>query len=679
MQLPRRWADRLAHEWRRMAEELAGKGKTHGLADMWLKRRLEELAAGRRAGLHPATDDAKLCKMAENQARAYADRMAAVEGTTRRRLAGQDADHIARATERLQAVTARHMMSLDGMADLWPEGAGMTRRGKLRRLCVPEFWRRAFRKMHARTLEQCAIAMGLVRSDGDNYLSRESRGLYAQRQAKNAAMLRHTVAVNEYGDERTLQSLAEISTANPTIRRGELMTRVSGFEACADALGHVKRWAVLTCPSRMHKWLTLGNGKAVPNKRYDGTKPRDAQQYLAKQWRRVCAHWERQGLRVYGFRTTEPHQDGCPHWNVLCFFAPMTAEVKLKTRVKPPRDAVEVFDAGLLRYFLKNDSATEPGAAQHRVKLEAIDSSKGSAASYIAKYISKGIDGAGLEVDLWGNPIETTASAIVAWARVWGIRQFQQIGGPPVSVWRELRKLHPDNMADDMPEAMRLALEAVNLGKTEPEEKRAVAWQRYTEAQGGPTCKRRALRVHLLRAERSGVNRYGEPAIARVVGVRGEGVAVVPPEAVGAWAVAKGHSFTRRLVGAVESERADWVVAPMGAVLEAFDEQCQRLAVRLKDHDDKAALQAAQRMAQMQRHSEAVERLREALPPWTRVNNCTSLSLTPTLDSVDRRPPPSLFSPKRVHRAKVGRFFNWKSGRSGDSTEGKEHATVEST
>ncbi len=672
--LPQRWADKMAASWRGIVEELAGKGRTHGAADVWLTRRLDELERGRRAGIRPNMGDSDLCQLADQEARDHADHHADIEGRYRVVWAHMPAEYLARCILHKQVQTARWLMACRGVADLWPDGPDMTDRGRLARLRDPVFWRRVFRKAHARTVESCAIRLGLVNGRADPYISRESLDIATKRQAANAAMLKHTLAVSERGDEMTLLEVAERSVSNPTIRRGELMTRVSGFELCADDLGHVKRWAVLTCPSRMHKWKHTSNGAPIANKKYDGTQPRAAQQYLAQQWRRLCAWWERQGLRVYGFRTTEPHQDATPHWNVLCFFAPMTERVQLKKLCKLPTDAVTVFDAGLRRYFLENDHPNEPGARAHRVKIEAIDSSKGSAAAYIAKYIAKGVDGFGLDVDLFGNNIERTSRAVVAWSRVWGIRQFQQIGGPPVTVWRELRRLNPDNLGDvaTVADTLRDAAAAVNLKLTEPDEKRAVAWQRYVMTQGGPTCKRAAWTVRMLMEQREKANRYGEASQPRIVGVVGAGrVPMAAPAHLVARGVAGGGYF-RPAMTAIQSERTEWVVISKGSADDAIEQHCERLQGLIHAMDAQAARDMALRIEQLQKRREDEERLREALPPWTRVNNCTATPMLDTLDRSTLEVSAGRFAPLKRLRRKLDRRYNWNSG-AGGPFEGVDH------
>lgn len=46
-----------------------------------------------------------------------------------------------------------------------------------------------------------------------------------------------------------------------------------------------------------------------------------------------------------------------------------------------------------------------------------------------------------MDDDLYGNDAKDASKRISAWASNWGVRQFQQLGGPPVTLYRELRRI----------------------------------------------------------------------------------------------------------------------------------------------------------------------------------------------------------------------------------------------
>lgn len=199
------------------------------------------------------------------------------------------------------------------------------------------------------------------------------------------------------------------------------MVRIKGFEMVADILGHAGEFYTLTTPSRMH--ACLNNGRNNP--RFDGTTTLQAHEYLTHLWALIRSELNRQGIRPYGFRVVEPHHDGTPHWHLLLFM---------------PHEHREIVREVMRQYALA-ENGNEPGAQTHRFKAVAIDPAKGTAAGYIAKYIAKNIDGHNLTQDLYGNDAVEASERITAWANIWGIRQFQQIGGPSVTVWRQLRRL----------------------------------------------------------------------------------------------------------------------------------------------------------------------------------------------------------------------------------------------
>jgi hypothetical protein len=394
------------------------------------------------------------------------------------------------------------------------------------------WWRRQLRAQHARRIEQHAIALGYVHAHGEKYVSNVACRRRDQQKRRNAQALGAVEIVNQDGEVFTLADLAERSNANPRIRRAELMTRVAGFEAVARDLGHVAEFVTLTAPSRFH-----ANGGT--NAKFDGSSPREAQGWLCKTWQLIRAWANRKGIRVYGFRVAEPHQDGCPHWHLLLFMQPecvarfrakfrrYAMRVEAAEQPEAPRTVAEQArmnrEAGMRQGFAKL-ARLQVARAEHahalalrRLENEDIDrkrhgckfvavemSATKSAAGYIAKYISKNIDGYQVQLDLYGQDAIEGAARIEAWATAHGIRQFQQIGGAPVGVWRELRRLREaDAEATETLEAARAAADAG-------------AWSDYLRVQGGPTVKRADLALTLAKTREGeawdGANQCPEPA-----------------------------------------------------------------------------------------------------------------------------------------------------------------------
>lgn len=370
-----------------------------------------------------------------------------------------------------------------------PDDPNITIRGTINRICDEEWWLRQLRKAQARRLEKEAINLGMVHRHAAPYVSDETLQRHQAQRKRNRRILENMVLMNEENQLFTMREIADKSVSNPVNRRNELMARISGFEKIADSLGHVAAFLTITCPSRMHPRLSK-SGNANP--KFDGTTPREAQAYLSNLWKKIRAKLQREGIQIYGFRVAEPHQDGTPHWHLLVFMAPESKE--------PLR---QVF----LQYALQED-ADEVGALQRRFIWKDIDKTKGSAVGYIVKYISKNIDAFGIDEDETGLEAKGAAERVNAWASTWGIRQFQQFGGPSVGIWRELRRTN-----GGAPEGvLKQALEAADEGD----------WSLFLQALGGPTPKRKDVPIQLAKEEQNETGKYGDPKGKKIIGVKTE-------------------------------------------------------------------------------------------------------------------------------------------------------------
>jgi hypothetical protein len=334
-------------------------------------------------------------------------------------------------------------------------GVNLTRRnGRMQgarwQLTSAKWWMRKLRRLYAASCENAFRVSGWIHRRADCYISQDGLNRHRVQAANNRRFIAACDMVESgTGELFPLEKAAAANVSNPAIRIAEFMVRVKGFEAIARKMGHAALFFTLTAPSAYHR--TNSNGE--PNPRYEGFSVADAQAWLRKMWAKARAKLKRLSILYYGFRVAEAHHDATPHWHLLLFVPHAHAEQL----------------ANVIRGYWLSARADEHGAATHRAKcieidLERIgtDGRRCGAIGYIAKYIAKAVDGRHLTTD---DPEESSLSGedaserVVAWARVHGIRQFQQLGGPSVTLWREFRRLR-EKHHDEQIERIRAAVDA---------------------------------------------------------------------------------------------------------------------------------------------------------------------------------------------------------------------------
>ncbi|OEE69473.1 replication endonuclease [Vibrio genomosp. F6] len=380
-----------------------------------------------------------------------------------------------------------------------------------KRAICDKWLRRQLRRLYFTRVENVARDLMLVHKSQDAYCSKHSVSVMQQRNAETDKALVNTVCYLEDNEDTwfTLKELAAKSTANPIIRRAEMFVRLRAFEDIAKESGHVAMFYTVTTPSRFHvykgndlnpKWVKAGKPTAL-----------QAHEHLKSVSDAFRKELDNNEIKLYGLRIVEPHHDGTPHNHMLFFVRPEHKD----------------FVTECLRKHALSDSPKEAGAAKFRFKSEAIDWNKGSAVGYIAKYLSKNIDGANIDSDkdtkLDG---EETSASVVAFNRIRGIRQFQFYGGPSVTTWREMRRFREEFKETDamilgnqLSQDEHFVLESIRKAADEGD------FKRFIMAMGGVFVKRNQQELRIDYVKKINVEglfkqtRYGDEMSAAINGI----------------------------------------------------------------------------------------------------------------------------------------------------------------
>lgn len=273
---------------------------------------------------------------------------------------------------------------------------------------IGRWYRRVLLQFERRISEYFSMLMGSISRYtspivSSMTLASRSRQLAAQQEFASRHEL---VRADDSGAIRAVPFAEASCTAHK--RMAKTYVRLKGQEEFFDRRGLVGHFITLTLPSRYHP------NPAKGRKQWDGVTPIQGHNELQRRWRMFQRRFGEQHGKCFGVRVEEPHDDGCPHWHALIYVAP----------------GLE----GALRHHIGEAFGRGVG-----VEVSMIDSTIGSGASYLLKYINPVLH---TESEPTSPSTGEKAARYDAHRAVWGGRSIQFFDVPGSStIWDEMRRI----------------------------------------------------------------------------------------------------------------------------------------------------------------------------------------------------------------------------------------------
>ncbi|MCW9013765.1 MAG: replication endonuclease, partial [Gammaproteobacteria bacterium] len=296
-------------------------------------------------------------------------------------------------------------------------------------LIDPKTWTRRIRRAAAQCREMLALKLKMVGGQsGQKYASSYNTKWVQQRKEETQKWAESQKIYEEDGSpvmigegENQRQMTLFDCMRTDEARFAELYTVFAGVEKRAQRQNMTWSFITATLPGEWH-----ANPDYESKKTWNEQTVREGLTVLLEDWQRIRSQLAKYDIQLLGLRVAEPQKDGTAHLHLMVFH---------------DAEQTEIIDAVLKNHWNRGQKSRKCSADQRwnspALQIVGENKKRGSAASYIMKYIAKGV---ALETNDEGD-ITGSMVDVEAWRKIWGIRSFQFFGiKRALTLWKTLRK-----------------------------------------------------------------------------------------------------------------------------------------------------------------------------------------------------------------------------------------------